>query len=312
MVKEFTQTEVTKMKMRTKIFIAVITAFALLLLVAGMAIGEIFNIKILPSLCGVVLGLVIPLTVQKIQDCFDKKKWQPSLRKLWRGKILKKNSIIRISFAYLFRIKVDGKYFLVKNARGTQKYQPIGGAYKYRDSEKQVLSSKFHIIDDDNIPIDESSQNDYRFFVHAKDLRRFIKHFDATIEREHLSNLSREFNEELVKNGIVNFTHIEYRYCGRHFTEILYSRYFQCYELLMADVVELVLTKTQEATLRSLMTKKSDKYYFASSEEIKCLGVEKKKKLKDFIADHTEKILQETEVELENANTTNVTFSIDL
>ena len=63
---------------------------------------------------------------------------------------------------------------------------------------------------------------------------------------------------------------------------------------------------------RAYESKKSDKYYFASSEEIKSLGVEKKKKLKDFIADHTEKILQETEVELEKTNKVNTTFSIDL
>ena len=312
MVKESTRTEVTKMKINKKILVAFLLTLASVTLIFGVVFGEIYFWIAIPSLSGVVLGWLIPKNIEKIQDCLDTKKWQPSLRKLWRGKILKKDSLIRISFAYLFRIKVDGKYFLVKSARGTQKFQPVGGAYKYLDSEKQVLSSKFHIVDDDNIPIDESSQNDYRFFVHANDLSQFIEHFDATIERERLSNLSREFNEELIKSGIVDFTHIEYRYCGRHFTEILYSRYFQCYELLMADVVELVLTKTQEDTLRSLMSKKSDKYYFASSEEIKSLGVEKKKKLKDFIADHTEKILQETEVELENTNTATATFSIDL
>lgn len=300
------------MKTYKKIVIAIIISLLSAALIAAIIVGEVYPIVALSSLSGVALGWLIPKNIEKVQDCLDGKKWQPSLRKLWRGKILKKDSLIRISFAYLFRIKVGDKYFLVKNGRGTQKFQPVGGAYKYYDSERKVLSSKFHIVDDDNIPIDESSENDYRFFVHANDLPRFIEHFDDTIERERLSNLSREFNEELVKSGIVDFTHIEYRYCGRHFTEILYSRYFQCYELLMADVVELILTKTQEDALRSLMSEKSDKYYFASSEEIKSLGVKKKKRLKDFIADHAEKILQETEIELEKASIADTTFSIDL
>ena len=93
----------------------------------------------------------IPEGVNEIdEDCFDKKKWQSSLRKLWRGNILNKDSLIRISFAYLFRIQVDGKYFLVKNGRGTQKYQPVGGAYKYNKVEKRILSSEFQIVYDKN------------------------------------------------------------------------------------------------------------------------------------------------------------------
>lgn len=301
------------MKINKKILIAFLLTLASVTLILGVVFGEIYFWIAIPSLSGVVLGWLIPKNIEKVQDCLDTKKWQPSLRKLWRGKILKKDSLIRISFAYLFRIKVDGKYFLVKNGRGTQKFQPVGGAYKYQDSEKQVLSSKFHIVDDDNIPIDESSQNDYRFYVHAKDLKKFIKHFDITVEREHVSDLSREFVEEMIKTQIVDFTEIKYRYCGRHFTEVLYSRYFQCYELLMADVVEILLTKEQEKKLRSLMLEKSDNYYFATADEIKSLGVDgKRKKMHDYISDHSEKILQETEYELENKGTSKETFSINL
>lgn len=301
------------MKMRNKIFIAIGIASISLLLTTGIIVGEIYTIIILPSLCGIVLGFSIPLTWQKIQDCFDKKKWQPSLRKLWRGKILKKDSPIRISFAYLFRIQVDGKYFLVKNGRGTQKYQPVGGAYKYNKAEKRILSSKFQIVYDEKIPIDDSSRDDYRFFVRSKDLKSFVKHFDATIERERVGDLSREFKEEMVQSKIVDFTHIEYRYCGRHFTEILYSRHFQCYELLMADVVEVLLTKAQEDELRVLMVQPAEEYYFATTEEIKSLGVvENSENLKEIISDHTFKILQETEYELENKDTSKEMFSVDL
>lgn len=301
------------MKTCKKIVIAVFISLASVALIAAVVLGEIYIIVAFPSLSGIALGWLLPINFQKIQDCCDTKKWQSSLRKLWRGKILKKDSLIRISFAYLFRIKIDDRYFLVKNGRGTQKYQPVGGAYKYHNPEKQILSSKFHIVDDDKIPIDESSQNDYRFFVYANDLKKFIKHFDSTVERERINNLGREFKEEMVQSQIVDFSHIEYRYCGRHFTEVLYSRYFQCYELLMADIVEIILTKEQEDKLRLLMLKESDEYYFATSDEIKTSGVcGKSKKLNDFIADHSEKILQETEYELESTNTNKETFSIDL
>lgn len=301
------------MRMRNKIFIAAGVAFISLLLTAGIIVGEIFTIIIMPSICGIFLGFSLQLTWKKIQDCFDKKKWQSSLRKLWRGNILNKDSLIRISFAYLFRIQVDGKYFLVKNGRGTQKYQPVGGAYKYNKAEKRILSSEFQIVYDKKIPIDDSSRDDYRFFVRSKDLKSFIKRFDTTVDRERVNDLSREFKEEMIQSKIVDFTHIEYRYCGRHFTEILYSRHFQCYELLMADVVDLLLTKEQEDKLRMLMAQPSEEYHFATAEEIQALGVvENSEKLKEIISDHTFKILQETEIELEKTNTADTIFSIDL
>lgn len=301
------------MKINKKILIAFLLTFSSVTLVLGVVFGEIYFWIAIPSLSGVVLGWLIPKNIEKIQDCLDTKKWQPSLRKLWRGKILKRDSLIRISFAYLFRIQVDGKYFLVKNGRGTQKYQPVGGAYKYNKTEKRILSSEFQIVYDKKIPIDDSSRDDYRFFVHSKDLKAFVKHFDATTERERVNDLGREFKEEMIQSKIVDFTHIEYRYCGRHFTEVLYSRHFQCYELLMADVVELLLTKEQEDKLRVLMTQPSEEYHFATSEEIKSLGVvENSENLKESISDHTFKILQETEYELENRDTSKEIFSVDL
>ena len=273
------------MKIYKKIVIAIILSLLSATLIATIIVGEVYPIVAVSSLSGVALGWLIPKNIEKVQDCLDTKKWQPSMRKLWRGKILKKDSLIRISFAYLFRIKVDGKYFLVKNGRGTQKFQPVGGAYKTTEKEKTFL----------------------------KDLKKFIQHFDITVEREHVSDLSREFIEEMIKTQIVDFTEIKYRYCGRHFTEVLYSRYFQCYELLMADVVEILLTKEQEKKLRSLMPEKSNNYYFATADEIKSLGVDgKRKKMHDYISDHSEKILQETEYELENKGTSKETFSINL
>lgn len=301
------------MKTYKKIVIAIILSFISAALIATIIVGEVYPIVAMSSLSGVALGWLIPKNIEKVQDCLDIKRWQPSLRKLWRGKLLKKDSLIRISFAYLFRIQVDGKYFLVKNGRGTQKYQPVGGAYKYNKAEKRILSREFQIVYDKKIPIDDSSRDDYRFFVHSKDLKAFIKHFDATVDRERVNDLSREFKEEMIQSKIVDFTHIEYRYCGRHFTEILYSRHFQCYELLMADVAEVLLTKEQEDKLRMLIAQPSEEYHFATAEEIKALGVvENSEKLKEIISDHTFKILQETEVELEKTNTTNTTFSIDL
>lgn len=246
-----------------------------------------------------ILGCYVPSVFKRCQDFIDIKSWQTDLRKLRRGGELKSNDRLRISFAYLFRIKVDDKYFLVLNNRGTQKYQPVGGAYKFYEEEKIYLRNKFKVSDDEKIKLDERSRNDYRLNVPVKYIRRFIKRFDKTDNRERVNDLSREFNEELIRTCIVDFENIKYCYCGRHFSKIQYSRHFNCYELLLADIVELELTDEQRCKLRSLMEKESELYRFVSSKEIKSCGIyEGTDKLIENIGDHAIKILQETENEL--------------
>lgn len=86
-------------------------------------------------LCGIFLGMTISKLFASGQDLLDITTWKVSQRKLERGGFIKKDTPIRISFAYLFRIMIDGKYFLIKNARGTGKFQPVGGVYKMYDAE---------------------------------------------------------------------------------------------------------------------------------------------------------------------------------
>lgn len=130
--------------------------------------------------------------------------------------------MVRISFAYLFRIKIDNKYLLVKNERGTGKYQPVGGVYKFFDNEKTILMNKFKVVDDSKLPLDNFSKNDYRLFVPCKFLKRFINRFNSSLSsREKIDDLSREFCEEL--GDATDWESIKYRYCGRHYTELSMS-----------------------------------------------------------------------------------------
>lgn len=248
-------------------------------------------------LCGIFLGMTISKLFASGQDFLDTTPWKASQRKLERGGLIKKDSPIRISFAYLFRIMVDGKYFLVKNGRGTEKFQPVGGVYKMYDAEAQYLRQRFYAADDNSIPMDRSSRGDYRLRLKNRYLRKFVKRFDKTRERENIQNLSREFREELISTGILGgpeFDVLAYSECGRHFTELHFSEHFQCYELLMADIVELHLTAVQEEKFRELMETRSTKYCFATSGEIESLGVKiGTEDLRETIGDHTKKILVE-------------------
>lgn len=248
------------------------------------------------SISGLVLGFSLPSLWKSIQDLTDTTEWKTSQRKLKRGDFIKDDTIIRISFAYLYRIKIGDKYLLVKNERGTGKDQPVGGVYKIFGNEKIELKNRYKVKDDNKISIDESSRNDYRLRIENRYLRKFVKRFDCKADRERIDNLSREFREELIDKNIVNWNHISYRYCGRHITELHWGKHFQCYELLLADIVELLPTPEQEQDLRNLQNQHSENYRFVTAEEISSLGVNTNSgDLRETIADHSAKILQENE-----------------
>lgn len=249
----------------------------------------------------------------RIEDLLDTSDWKSSQRKLERGGYIRKDTIIRISFAYLYRIKIKDKYLLVKNGRGTGKYQPVGGVYKLKESEKLILKNLFQVKDDDKIPIDKSSKNDYRLRMDNRYLRRFVRRFDRKAVREKIDNVGREFKEELVDTGIVDWKQITYRFCGRHMAELKYGDHFQIYELLLADVVELLPSPEQEDDLINLMTVASESYRFVTSGEVMSLGIDAPNgSLLESIGDHTKKILEESEGELMKIAGTGKVYSVTL
>ena len=80
------------------------------------AVIIVFEINSWPagnSIAGAFLGLVLPALVKSYQDLSDNTAWKTTQRQLERGKLISDDSIIRISFAYLYRIKVGNKYLLV-------------------------------------------------------------------------------------------------------------------------------------------------------------------------------------------------------
>lgn len=230
-----------------------------------------------------------------------------------RGGFISNDTIIRISFAYLYRIKIGNKYLLVKNERGTGKYQPVGGVYKLKGNEKIELKNRYYVKDDNKVSIDESSRNDYRLRIENKYLRKFIRRFNTKAEREKVNDLSRKFIEELIEKGIADWNQITYRFCGRHITELQFSEHFQIYELLLADIVELLPTAEQENDLRQLMAQPSDVYYFATAEEIISLGVDiASGKLEESIGDHTKKTIQECEGQLIKTRNLGEEYTVNL
>ena len=264
--------------------------------IIGAGLCEIYSIPVVPMLGSLIAGILIPYLIPSIVDLSDTQDWKSSQRKLQRAGILQKDTIIRISFAYLFRIKIDDQYFLVQNSR-TKKYQPVGGAYKFNKEEAEYLRDNIPVENDNRIPVDKITKCDYRLLIKNRYLRKFIKRFNKTPYRENILNLSREFNEEIFLSGLLDksaFGELAYSFVGRHMTRVEYGDVFKHYELLLADIVEVQLSESQEQLFRNLMKTECSKYRFANADEIKSLGVRfTTDELSDDIANHTPKILTE-------------------
>lgn len=175
---------------------------------------------------------------------------------------------VRFSIAYLFRIKVDNKYLLIEGNRINQ-YQPVGGVYKYYDSFKDKLN-KWGVVSDDNIPIDQTSDNDLRVKVPKKNVIHFIEWFESGENRE--ACVFREFNEEILKE-IPNEAYLFHdsfcpEFIRRDISDIQFSEHFQCYEVLIADIFDIKLNLEQEVALKEL-AEQNENFRLCTYDEIK-------------------------------------------
>lgn len=286
------------MKKLLKLLATVISAIAIILLIKET--GENFYSGFISVPIYVFYKDKVGELYSEIKVFLGEDGWKSSQKKLEKSGNLQDDTLIRISFAYLFRIKIGDKYFLVPNSR-TGKYQPVGGAYKFGVDEAKYLVDKFSAKDDNRIKVNEITERDYRLLIKNKNLKDFVKRFDNTLDRENIDNLSREFIEEIFNTNILRkdiFGDLVYSYCGRHISNVE-KKAFGLYELLLADIVEVDLTDNQEGLFKALMDVNSKQHRFASSEEINNLGMDyDNQDLADTIANHTPKILNENNDQL--------------
>lgn len=180
---------------------------------------------------------------------------------------------IRVSISYLYRIKIDSKYLLVKSKRIENQYQPVGGVYKVHKSARTVLND-LGVKDESGYKFDESLRDDLRVIVPQKNLVKFVKWFESKKDRE--TNQTREFVEELINTNILSkdaFISIDPVYIKKNNYKIEFSHHFQKPELLIREIYELNLTSQQENELRNLLNKDDLDYYrWFEYEEIEKLG----------------------------------------
>lgn len=200
---------------------------------------------------------------------------------------------IRFSMSYLYRIKVEDKYLLVKN-NNFGHYQLVGGKYKILEDTRSKLKTDFNAMDDPKLPNSGIMKDDFALYIPAKNAMKFLDWFNKGVDRE-VSHW-REFYEELIVGDgdslltPENFPYVNYNYRGKVLTPIKRTPgWGDCYEILQYDILDLVPTPEQRQELKNLLKKgDSNNIKWASSNLIDSLGHNSVDKFKGYdIGQHT-------------------------
>jgi|SRR5690606_2112649 len=182
---------------------------------------------------------------------------------------------IRFSMSYLYRIKVDDKYLLVKNNNFSH-YQLVGGKYKILENTRSFLQKEFDAMDDPKLPNKGLMKDDFALFIPASRAIRFLKWFNSGQDRE-ISHW-REFYEELIEGKAQvlskeKFPYVNYNFCGRVRTPVRRTPGWDCYEILQYDILDVLPTPEQRQEFKRLLEKGDTEYYkWADRHLIECLG----------------------------------------
>jgi hypothetical protein len=200
----------------------------------------------------------------------------PAIRLFLSSKVRYRNSNIRVSIAYLIRIKLEDQYLLILSHR-FQHFQPVGGAFKRFELGADVFQ-KLGVHDDDKLPIDDETRGDLRVRVPGRHLVEFLKWYRSGTNRE--IGPWREFYCEMVESHllpIAQFRFLIFRWIRRHEIGIQFSTHFGCYEYKIAEVYEPSLTAEQKLLLRQAVDAFPNKLRLATDDEIRKRGSTKEK-----------------------------------
>lgn len=200
---------------------------------------------------------------------------------------------LRISCSYLYRIKVDDHYLLIKS-RKHGKYQPVGGNFKRNKYSYETLH-KLEVKDDDKFTNGDRSAEDLRLYIRGYRLSQFLKWYNSPNKKREVS-YDREFYEELVEPGHLPSSLFKYpilNFLKQVITPVRHSHYLSCYEVHIYDVVELAPCPDQLSFLKELKNKGDcDEFKWASTSTIKNQGYQLHNMNSPYeVTDHSMEIL---------------------
>lgn len=251
--------------------IITVGASVILLAIIVLLLNIFINNQVLAVILSALLSVVFTLLVNEINNNgYGLKMWLQTKIKYY-------NKNIRVSFSYLFRIKVDGKYLFIKGGRLKNQFQPVGGVYKFYSEAKPFLESIRYRID--QRMNNEEDDNDLRLELKGKFIFEFLDWFNSMHDREY--DPLRELKEEFFDTGILSekdFGEISYRKVSTHDVGIEKSQYNGCWEYIYADIFEIKLNDNQKEILRGLQHNPHPDICWANPKEINRMcagGIEK-------------------------------------
>ncbi len=123
--------------------------------------------------------ITVPLYVAIVEGLY----WLKDLSLVFKTQVIYRNRDVRISISYLFRIKSNGQYLLVKSRKGNY-FQLVGGAYKTLPSAEKVFK-KYKVKPDNRFETDHGiAKNDLRFRLPGKNVLSIIQWFNSREDRE--------------------------------------------------------------------------------------------------------------------------------
>lgn len=186
-----------------------------------------------------------------------------------RSKTTHRNKEIYLSFSYLYKIEINGKYLLVRGNRMKDRYQPIGGVYKFYDEAKPFLESIHY--QPDTMVGNNNETDDLRIRLKGKHLLSFMEWFRKMENREY--GPEREFYEELIAPGFISeekFRHLRYRKVDVHNKGITNAPIpNRIDEVIYADIFEVSLTDEQKQEILAAIEKHPEDLCLATPEEMR-------------------------------------------
>lgn len=214
-----------------------------------------------------------------------------NINRLWfflQTEVFHRNRDIRISIAYLYRIKVNDKYLLVKN-RHRNYFQPVGGVYKTLPGSEKVFE-KLGVRSDRLIETSKGiSKGDLRVYVKGNNVLDFLEWFGSKEDRE--ISPWREFCEELVSTDILPhkpFRYIDYKFKGTIQTPIIKLDSGDL-GFFIYDIFDFIPNNEQLPILEQIEEKgNAESYLWADEYLIQRLGHDERHKVYEFeISPHT-------------------------
>jgi hypothetical protein len=211
--------------------------------------------------------------------------------RLWfyfQTQVVLRKKEIRLSIAYLFRIKIENKYLLVKSRRRNY-YQPVGGAFKTLPGSEKVFE-KLEVKPDKLVETEHGiAKGDLRVYMKGVNVIEFLEWFNSKEDRE--ISPWREFCEELISTEILPwrpFRYIDYKFRGIVQSPIL-TMDSGDKGMFLFEIYDLVINDEQRPVLEDLLRKgNKEEYIWVDDYLIQRLGHDDRSKEQVFeIAPHT-------------------------